>query len=44
VEHKECAKDTVSPSYKLRRKRKKLPGGHEEVHRGTMNFEGFQAE
>jgi hypothetical protein len=43
-ESKECAKDIVSPSYNLRRKTKKLPGGHEGVHRGMVNFEGFQAK
>jgi hypothetical protein len=35
AKHKECTQDTVSPSYKLRRKREKLPGGHEKVHKGT---------
>jgi hypothetical protein len=43
-EHKECTQETISPSYKLRRKREKFLGGKEKVHRGTMNFEGFQAE
>jgi hypothetical protein len=32
AERKECAKDTVSSSYKLRRKNVKFPGGHEKVH------------
>jgi hypothetical protein len=27
VKHKECAKETVSPPYKLRREREILPGG-----------------
>jgi hypothetical protein len=44
AEHKEWAQETVSPSYKLRRKSNKFPGGQEEVHRGMVNFEGFQAE
>ena len=44
VEHKECAKDIVIPYYKLRRKRKKLLGGHAEVHNKMVKFEGFQAE
>jgi hypothetical protein len=41
---KECTQDTVSPSYKLKRKIMNLPGGHEEVHKGRVNFEGFQAD
>jgi hypothetical protein len=43
AECKGCTEDIVSPYYKLRRKSEKFPGG-EEVHRGTMNFEGFQDE
>jgi hypothetical protein len=44
VEHKECTKDTVSSYYKSQEEEKKFPRGHKEVHRGTVNFEGFQAE
>jgi hypothetical protein len=32
AERKECTKETVSSSYKLRRKGVKFPGGHEKVH------------
>jgi hypothetical protein len=32
AERKECAKDTVSSSYKLRRKSAKLSRGQEKVH------------
>jgi hypothetical protein len=42
VECKECAEGVVSPSYKLRRKSMKFPGGNEKVHKETMNFKGFQ--
>jgi hypothetical protein len=32
AQRKECTKDTVISSYKLRRKGSKFPGGREKVH------------